>query len=62
MPHPHPLLRDPIILVFTIAGGSLVALILCAVFIIAVPELANPIHLASIAGEREVIDSLFITS
>jgi len=61
MPHPHLLLRDPIILVFIIAGGSLVALILCAVFIIAVPELANPIHLASIAGEREVIDSLFIT-
>lgn len=61
MPHPFPLLREPIILVFTIAGGGLVVLILVAVFTIAVPELANPIHLASVAGEREVIDSLFIT-
>lgn len=61
MPHPSRLLRDPIILVFTLAGASLVALILVAVLTIAVPDLTNPIHLASVAGEPGVMDSLLLT-
>lgn len=61
MPLSSRLQRDPLVLVFALAGGSLVALILLAVLTIAVPELANPLHLASVAGEPGVMDSLLLT-
>lgn len=52
---------DRITLLFILAGGVLVLLTLLAVLTIAVPELADPLHLASVAGEPGVMDSLLLT-
>ncbi len=52
---------DPLVLIFSLAGGILVAIILFAVLTIAIPELADPFHLASVAHEAEVLESLLLT-
>ncbi len=61
MPPLLRLQRDPLVLVFTLAGGILVGLIVLAVLSIAVPELADPFHLAGVAGEPGVMESLLLT-
>jgi len=52
---------DRTTLLFAITGSVLVALTLLAVLTIAVPELADPLHLVSVAGEPGVMDALLLT-
>jgi len=52
---------DPLIALFSVAGSLLILMTALAILTIAIPELADPIHLLSVAGDPAIATAFLLT-